>query len=108
MRALLWVGIAFLLHSPVLLAQEKSPSANVEFPAEYKAFFDEYSALKKKYPTAASRFGMFDRKNPSYPKAPGSAPIIRSSQCGIDWCCTKWVDEGPGFDRCVQCSFCPP
>jgi hypothetical protein len=101
MRALL-VVIAMLFCSPAALAQDA-----LEIPAEYKAFFDDYSALMKKYPAAAARFGMFDRRNPKEPRAANATPLLRAAFCsGANHCCTKWVDEGTM--RCVQCSFCPP
>lgn len=107
MRALLCIVMALLFFSPVSLAQTNSASETVEVPAEFKGFFDDYSALMKKYPAAASRFGVFDRKNPSSAKAEGSSPLVRSSFCtGPGHCCTKVVDEGTR--RCVECSLCLP
>src|SRR5262245_53396557 len=99
MLPLLCAIIALLLYSPALQAQEKAPSVAVEVPAEYKAFFDDYSALIKEYPAVARRFGLFDR-------SPDSTPIIRSAFCaGPNQCCVKYIDEGSL--RCVECSFCP-
>ena len=107
MRALLCIVMALFLYSPAALAQTDPASAAIEVPTEFKGFFDDYSALMKKYPAAASRFGMFDQKNPSNPKAAGNTPLIRSSLCsGGGSCCTKWIDEGR--PRCVQCSICLP
>ena len=69
MRALL-VMIAMLFCSPAALAQDA-----LEIPAEYKAFFDDYSALMKKHPTVAPQFGMFDPRNPSEPRASNATPL---------------------------------
>lgn len=107
MRVFFCVVIALTFCSPVLLAQEPTPSANIEVSAEYKDFFDGFSVLMKKYPAAARRFGMYDRKNPSDPKAPDSTPLIRSAFCtGPGQCCTKYVDVGTV--QCLQCSLCLP
>ena len=108
MRALLCIVMALLFFSPVPVSQAQTNTATdtVQVPAQFKGFFDDYSALAKKYPAAASRFGLFDRKNPSSAKAEGSTPLLRSSFCtGPGHCCTKSVDEGSGL-RCVECSFC--
>jgi hypothetical protein len=73
-----------------------------DVPAEYKAFFTDFSALAKKYPDAAKRFGLFDRQ-------PKSSPELRSSFCvGAGKCCTDYVDEGGPFPICVQCGQCLP
>jgi hypothetical protein len=97
MRAMLCLVIALVFQPPVLLAQD---SRALQVPAEFKAFFDDYSALMKKYPEAAKRFGMFDRN-------PTSTPIIRATICGVNWCCSESVDEGAGTPRCTKCTFCP-
>jgi hypothetical protein len=106
MRIFLCVVIALLFHSPAALAQEKASSGDIQFPAEYKSFFDDLSALMKKYPAAAKRFGMFDKKNPSSPRTPDSLPVIQSALCSATGgtCCTKWINEGNW--RCVQCEVC--
>lgn len=110
MRTLFCIVLAMLcfsfspVFSPVSLAQTNTDT--VEVPADFKGFFDDFSALAKKYPAAASRFGIFDRKNPSSPGVQGSNPVLRSAFCsGPNQCCTKYVDEGTS--RCVECSFCP-
>ena len=106
MRALLCIVMALFFFSPAALAQTNAPADSVEVPAQFKGFFDDYAALAKKYPAAASRFGVFDRKNPIASMAEGANPIMRSSFCGgPNQCCTKYVDEGSL--RCVECSFCP-
>jgi hypothetical protein len=99
MRNLLCLVLAVLLHSSAVLAQE----AALQVPAEYKAFFDDFSALINKYPAAAKRFGMYDR-------APQSSPAMRSSGfCSSPGhCCTKWISEFPGQHRCVECVSCLP
>jgi hypothetical protein len=107
-RALLCILLAMLCFSfsPASQAQPNTATETVEIPAEFKGFFDDYSALAKKYPAAASRFGVFDRKNPTSARAEDSNPILRSSFCtGSNQCCTKIIDEGTR--RCVECSFCP-
>jgi hypothetical protein len=105
-RFLLVLALAFLLSSPAALAQQATPEAaqqaTVNIPPEYKAFFDEYSALAKKYPEAARRFGIYD-------SAPTSKQAIRSSGfcSGGSHCCTRWINEGSRY-ICVQCSLCLP
>ena len=63
-RLLHLVVLVLLLCSPAVLAQQaaqdSAQQATVNIPQEYKAFFDEFSALAKKYPDAARRFGIFD------------------------------------------------
>jgi hypothetical protein len=81
------------------LSPASAQSNNVEIPTEFKQFFEEYSALVRKYPAAAERFGITDRK-------PLSTPSIRSSGCGVNWCCTESHDSG-GTMVCDKCSFCP-
>ncbi|MDQ8700737.1 hypothetical protein [Hyphomicrobium sp. LHD-15] len=76
--------------------------SDAEVPAQYKEFFADFSALSKKYPEAAKRFGLFDRE-------PKSSPALRSAFCtGPGQCCLKYVDEGGPFLRCVECGTCLP
>jgi hypothetical protein len=107
MRVLLCIVMALLFFSPVVSqAQTAQPDA-IEVPSDLKGFFDDYAALMKKYPAAAARFGVFDRKYPTSVRN-NSTPLLRSSFCtGGSRCCTKWVDEGSG-SRCVECSECLP
>jgi hypothetical protein len=107
MRALLCL-VAGLLLGSYAWAQEKAQPPSIEIPAEYKAFFDDYAALVKKHPEAASRFGMFDRASEGDQKAQSKLPRIRSFACPNDHCCGKWISQGPGNDICVLCFFCPP
>jgi len=107
MRRLLCLAVfALLLCSPTVWAQQigqdAAQQATVNIPQEHKAFFDEFSALAKKYPDAARRFGIFDN-------APTSKQAIRSSGfcSGGSHCCTRWINEGARY-VCVQCSLCLP
>jgi len=103
MRVLLLALIVAFGSGSASVAQDASRTTRV--PAEHKAFFGEYSALLKKYPSAASRFGMFDQK---YFNSPKSSSLIQSQFCtGPSECCSFWVEDENGT-RCQYCSLCLP
>ncbi len=89
----------FLLLLAALLGFSSFAQAgDVDVPDQYKAFFADFSAIAKKHPEAAKRFGLFDRD-------PKSLPALRSDKCPTGMCCDRYSDVGS--PDCLGCAICP-